>query len=88
MSDRATADQMLRQFGPPDDWMLSVEDIERIMLTGPCRHLLARVGDCSTCLPSALTARQLSILAERLGCTPEDAAEVGDTLVRQHLEDR
>jgi hypothetical protein len=74
----------LRRFGPPETWMISAEEIEAVMLAGPCRHFEPRLMDCQRgCLPAALTERQMARLAERLGCSVEDAAAVGESLTRK-----
>jgi hypothetical protein len=79
---------MLERFGPVDEWLLSAEEIERVMLDGPCRHLIQQFGDCRECMPAELTRLQIAILARRLGCSDEDATAVGDKLTREYLEHR
>lgn len=76
----------VREFGPIDDWLITAEDIERIMLTATCSHGILPVDRCMTCFVGALVARQLAILAERAGCSPDDAAALGAELVRREQE--
>lgn len=84
MSKQKNLGDLLALVGPPEQWMIPVEDIERIMVNGRCRHLLPTIEDCQPCFVDALTERQFAIMAERLGCTPEDAAAVGESLARKH----
>ncbi len=74
--------------GPPEAWVIPAEDIERIMVNGRCRHLLPTIEDCQECFVNALLERQIAIVAEKIGCSPEDAAAVGESLARKHREER
>jgi hypothetical protein len=68
----------IRDFGaPPEDLVIPADDIEHILTTGHCVHLLPSLKDCQPCLVGALFERQIALLAERVGCTPEDAAAIG-----------
>lgn len=75
--------EFFEQFGPPETWVIPGADIERIMTEGVCRHLLPSIEDCEECFVSAIAERQFAIFAERLGCTPEDAAAVGKKLAHR-----
>lgn len=81
MSDIA---DLLKRVGPPEQWMLSEDDILHVMLSGPCEHLIVPLDRCRECFVAALTRRQMAALAQRLGCSAEDADEVADRLVREH----
>ena len=83
MSDVA---DLLKRFGPPEAWLLSEDDILHVMLSGPCRHLIAPVDRCRECFVAALVRRQLSGLAQRLGLGADDADDVAEELVRKHQE--
>lgn len=76
----------LRDFGPPEQWLIPTEDIKQIILTVPCSHGHPRIDACRECFVPALMERQLAILAERLGCTLEDATAVGEQLTRAFME--
>lgn len=77
---------LLKRLGPPKTWLISVEDIEREITAGPCRHLIPQVGDCKECCVEMLLRRQMASLAQRLGCSADDAESVSDSLVSQFLE--
>lgn len=79
---------MLQKFGPPETWLIPAAEIEAIMTTQTCAHDLGPIDACRECLIPALVRRQMAILAERLGCAPEEAAAVGERLVPRHTEGR
>lgn len=78
---------LLRKFGPVDSWLIPAKDIETIIMTQTCRHGRSRIDACRDCFTGAMLRRQTTILAERLGCSPEDAAVVSRTLCDQFLEE-
>lgn len=84
--NRRQNQEFFRRFGPPEAWVLSVDEIEKVITTATCRHLLPRIDDCRECFPAALLRRQMTLLAERVGCSPEDALAVSKTLCDQYLE--
>lgn len=77
---KTVADAMA-DLGPIDDWLLSVDEIERVIVRGPCEHGKPTFGDCRRCAPRELFRRQMEVLALRKGCTPEDAQIVANTAV-------
>jgi len=77
----------MRRFGPVDSWLLPASDIEHIIRTGACRHGLPDIARCRDCFTAAMLRRQVTLLAERLGCSPEDADAVSKTLCDQYLEE-
>lgn len=79
----ATIDDLLKRVGPPEGWMLSEDDILHVMLSGPCEHLIVPMDACRECFVAALVRRQMTVLAERLGCAPDVAADVAESLVRK-----
>lgn len=81
MSDIA---DLLKRIGPPDDWMISEDEILEVMLSGPCEHLIAPLERCRECFVAPLTRRQMAALARRLGCSAEDADELAERAVREH----
>ena len=74
------------RFGDPQTWVIPADDIERIMTHGVCIHTLSSIEECEDCFTDALFARQMTILAERLGCTPEDATAVGEKMAREQRD--
>lgn len=82
MSAKKPDDQVLRLLLSEEGW-LSVDEIEDVITNGTCRHGLADINECSTCMTAELTRRQLAHLARKLGCTPEDAQSVADSLMRE-----
>lgn len=78
----------LRDLGPVDEWLIPAADIEVVMLTGRCHHGKPMIDACRTCFVDALFRRQMEILAERLGCSAEDAKDVAHALIRKHQEHR
>ena len=74
---------MLRELGPIDDWLLSVEEIQHIIETADCRHLLPNIAQCRECFTAAMFHRQVEILARMKGCTPSDAVWVADQVLVQ-----
>lgn len=74
----------LRALGPIDDWLLSVDEIQHIIETADCRHLLPTIDQCRVCFTDALFHRQIELMARSLGCSPSDAVWVADrSLERQ-----
>lgn len=85
--DKHRAAEALRRLGPPDSWVMPAEEIERVMVTATCRHGILPVHACTDCLTGALLRRQVTLLAERIGCTPEVAQQVSDSLCDEYLEE-
>ncbi len=79
---------LLKRVGPPEEWMISEDDILHVMLSGPCEHLIVPLDRCRECFVAALVRRQMAVLAERLGCTPDVAADVAESLVRKEQAKR
>jgi hypothetical protein len=74
---------LLTRLGPPEGWMLSEDDILHVMLSGPCEHLIVPLDRCRECFVAALVRRQMAVLAQRLGCPPDVADDVAESLVRK-----
>lgn len=79
--------ELLRRLGPPETWVLPVDEIVRVSENATCRHGVLPVMACTPCFTSALLRRQVTLLAERLGCTPKDAQDVSDSLCNEFLEE-
>lgn len=73
----------LRDLGSIDDWLLSVEEIQHIIETADCRHLLPTIDQCYECFTGALFHRQIELLARKRGCTSSDAVWVADRALEQ-----
>lgn len=62
------------RLGPIDEWLISPAQIEAAA-TGMCEHLKA-VWDCQPCLVERLMVCQFEFIADNLGVTKEQAAEI------------
>jgi hypothetical protein len=70
--------------GPPENWVLPADQIEVVMLSGPCAHGLETTEACRTCLPRELFRRQIEMLALKIGCSTVDARSLADDAVDEH----
>jgi hypothetical protein len=79
--------ELLRRLGPTESWVLPADEIEQVARTATCRHGKLPVTACNDCFVSALLRRQVTLLAERLGCKPDVAQDVSDNLCNEFLEE-
>jgi hypothetical protein len=71
---------LVKDLGPIDEWLIPVEEIEH-SAEGMCEHLKA-LWDCQPCLVGRLFVRQMELIGERIGLSPEDAAELARSYPR------
>lgn len=86
MNKRDDVQRVIADLGPIDSWLLPAEEIERVMLRGPCEHGLKTYENCRRCLPRELFRRQVELIALKKGCTPEDARTAANMAVWRHVD--
>ncbi len=69
-------DDLWARLGDPEEWVVSAEEIERLVFGTACPHGHERAIDCRECAVRVLARRQNELICLRLGTTPEVAREV------------